>query len=262
MNRVPAFAGTIDRRLLINYRVEPDVLRRVLPSRFRPQLIGGVAIAGICMIRLTKLRPEGMPRTIGLTTENAAHRIAVEWDGQDGPRRGVYIPRRDTASRLTVLGGGRFFPGEHHRACFRVHETERRYEVAFTSVDGTAHVALAAELAAELSPGSVFASLDQASTFFEGAPLGYSATKHPGRFEGLELDCARWCVEPLLVEQAESSYFEDQSLFPAGSVQLDSALVMRNIPAIWRAREGLIDEPGHTRGGASRAEPAAASRAS
>ena len=234
MSRVPAMVGTIDRRLLINYRVDAEVLRRILPAPFRPQLVGGVGVAGICMIRLADLRPAGIPRAIGLTSENAAH------------RRGVLIPRRDSASRLTVLVGGRLFPGEHHRARFQVHETDRRYDVAFTSLDATAHVAVVAELAADLTPGSIFETLAEASTFFEDAPLGYSATGRAGRFEGLELHCSGWRVHPLRVEHAESSFFEDRSLFPPGAIEFDSALVMSDIPATWRARDELNADLDHS----------------
>ncbi|HZT97510.1 MAG TPA: DUF2071 domain-containing protein [Chloroflexota bacterium] len=236
---VPTIAGTIERRLLLNYRVEGEVIARLLPSPFRPQLIQGMAVAGICMIRLGHLRPCGLPGAIGLTTENAAHRIAVEWDTADGPCHGVYIPRRDTSSRLTVLAGGRLFPGEQHRARFTVRETEQRFEVAFTSIDGAVHVGVAARLASGLLPGSVFPSAEAASRFFEESPLGYSATKDDGRLEALELECEGWSAEPLAVEHAESSYFEDESLFPKGSVQFDSALVMRDIPTRWRARTEL-----------------------
>jgi hypothetical protein len=231
--------GMIERRLLVNYRVEAEALAHVVPPPFRPQLVGGVGVAGICMIRLGHLRPFRMPRGIGVTTENAAHRVAVEWDGPDGVCRGVYIPRRDTASRVTVLLGGRVFPGEHHRAQFQVREREGRYEVAFTSADGSTHVGVIAQLAAGLPAGSVFASLEEASAFFESAPLGYSATRLPDCFEGLELTCSTWSVAPLLIERAESSFFEDRSLFPAGAVEFDSALVMRDIPVTWRAREQL-----------------------
>jgi hypothetical protein len=122
-----------------------------------------------------------------------------------------------------------------------VRESERHYEVAFTSVDGTAHVAVAAELTSVLSPGSVFTSLEEASEFFEQAPLGYSATGRTGHFEGVELHCGRWSVRPLLVEHVASSFFEDRSLFPRGTVELDSALVMREISATWRARPELKD---------------------
>ena len=75
--RSPVMAGTIDRRVLLNYRVDPGVAARFLPPPFRPALQGGVAIAGICLIRFTGLRPEPLPRVVGVRTENVAHRIAV-----------------------------------------------------------------------------------------------------------------------------------------------------------------------------------------
>ena len=239
MNRVPTMAGMIERRLLVNYRVDLEVLERLLPPPFRPQAIGGKGLAGICLIRLGQLRPAGLPAAIGMTTENAAHRVAVEWDGPGGVCQGVYIPRRDTSSRLTLLLGGRLFPGEHHHALFRVREAHGRYEVAFASLDGTASAKVVASTATAIQDASVFRSVDEASKFFQDGPLGYSACHKGGRLEGLELRCATWHVEPLAVETAESSFFRSGALFPAGAAELDSALVMRNIPAIWQAREPL-----------------------
>lgn len=239
MSWMPAVMGTIERRLLVNYRVDAEVLQRILPAPFRPQLVGGLGVAGICMIRLGHLRPVGVPARIGLTSENAAHRVAVEWAGPDGPCHGVYIPRRDTASRITVLLGGRLFPGEHHRAVFSVDEEGGRYDVAFTSEDRTAHAAVTAELSAELPASSVFASLAEASAFFEAAPLGYSETLRGECFEGLELQCGVWSVHPLRVERVESSFFENASLFPVGAAEFDSALVMSDVAATWRGREQL-----------------------
>jgi hypothetical protein len=235
--------GTIDRRLLINYRIDPRVLEAIVPSPFRPQLVDGVGIAGICLIRLGKLRPFGMPASFGVTTENAAHRIAVEWDGPGRPCRGVYIPRRDTSSLLTVLLGGRLFPGAHHRARFQVGETTERVEVAYRSLDGMVGVAASAKRVSDFGAGSVFNSLEEASSFFEGSPLGYSPTGHAGCFEGLELHTSAWHVEPLEVERVESSFFADTATFPPGSIELDSALLMHDIPVVWRAREDLQSRP-------------------
>lgn len=239
MNRVPTMVGTIERRLLVNYRVDLEVLDRLLPRPFRAQAIRGKGLAGICLIRLGHLRPAGLPALIGVTTENAAHRVAVEWDGPEGVRHGVYIPRRDTSSRLTLLLGGRLFPGEHHHARFRVREAQGRYEVAVASLDETASATVVAGPATAMPDASVFKSVGEASKFFQDGPLGYSACHQGGHLEGLELRCATWHVEPLAVEAAESSFFQDGAFFPAGAAELDSALVMRNIPAIWHAREPL-----------------------
>ncbi len=57
MMRLPVIRGVIDRRILVNYRVDPDVMARIVPSPFRPQIVGGYAIAGICLIRLRRIRP-------------------------------------------------------------------------------------------------------------------------------------------------------------------------------------------------------------
>ena len=106
----------------------------------RPQLVGDAAVAGICLIRLGHLRPSHVPRALGLRSENAAHRVAVEWDTPSGPRTGVYIPRRDSDSWATIVFGGRIYPGRHHRARFCVHETDDQVDVAYASLDGSAAV--------------------------------------------------------------------------------------------------------------------------
>ena len=42
-----------------------------------------------------------------------------------------------------------------------------------------------------------------------------------------------WSIEPFDLEYVESSYFDDESRFPADSIALESALVMRNVLATW-----------------------------
>src|SRR5258708_34420133 len=94
---IPRLEGTIDRRLLVNYRVEPAYLQRLLPGPFRPKLIHGMGIAGICLVRLQQIRPRALPAAFGLSSENAAHRTAVEWEVKGEHRGGVYFPRLDTS---------------------------------------------------------------------------------------------------------------------------------------------------------------------
>ena len=180
-----------------------------------------------------------MPAGVGVGSENAAHRFAVTWERDGRTHDGVFIPRRDSSSRLNTLAGGRLFPGEHHHARFDVTDRDDRMAVAFASDDGDVRVRIAARPAEALPAGSVFASLDDASRFFEGGALGYSATRDPGRYEGLELRCRTWSVQPLAVETVESSFFDDHAKFPAGSVTFDCALLMRGIDHEWHPRADL-----------------------
>jgi hypothetical protein len=119
-----------------------------------------------------------------------------------------------------------------------VDETQRRLQVGFASRDGSAHALIDATRSDGLPADSVFGSLEEASSFFEGSPLGYSPTHRPGRFEGLELRCRRWAMTPLRIEGASSSIFESDP-FPPGSAVLDSAFLMTDIPASWHGRAPL-----------------------
>jgi hypothetical protein len=230
--------GLIDRRILVNFRVDPEVLSRLLPPPFRPQLVQGKGMAGICLIRLRQLRPRWLPAFAGITSENAAHRIAVEWDDHGTTHSGVYIPRRDSSSLLNCLAGGRVFPGVHHHSHFEVREADGEYAVEVTNVDGT-HIAVAGRLAAGLPGGSVFDSVAAASNFFSKGAIGYSATGRLGEYDGLELRSFGWHVEPLEVDCAESSFFSNSSIFPAGSAEFDCALLMRQIAHEWHGLDTL-----------------------
>jgi hypothetical protein len=174
-----------------------------------------------------------------VSSENAAHRIAVEWNEGGVGREGVYIPRRDTSSRLNTVLGGRLFPGVHHRARFDLVEGAGRYQLHMRSDDGSAEVRIDAAIASAFPAGSVFGSLATASSFFERGALGYSATGREGTFDGLELRSLSWRLEPLTMSQVNSSFFEDRRLFLPGSVQFDCALLMRDTAHEWRAHDQL-----------------------
>jgi hypothetical protein len=120
-----------------------------------------------------------------------------------------------------------------------VQETGDRYALALQSDDGRTSLSVSGRPTDRLPAWSVFGSVEQASAFFQAGSLGYSATRDPGRFQGLELRCLRWEVEPLEVEEVQSGYFEDESLFPKGSIEFDCALLMRGIQHEWHAKPDL-----------------------
>lgn len=240
--RHPRLSSVIERRLLVNYRVTPDAAARLLPGPLRPQLVNGHAVAGICLLRLGEVRPAWAPKAFGLRSENAAHRIAVEWDGPDGVETGVYIPRRDTASRLNAWAGGRLFPGEHGRADFDVHETPDRMRVALRTWDGDTRVDVTVEPADELRDSELFADLAEASRFFQRGAKGFSATGSGRHLDGMELRTDAWRVAAARVRSATSSFFDDPDCFPPGSATLDCALVMRDVPVSWRPLPAMATE--------------------
>ncbi|MGE3308935.1 MAG: DUF2071 domain-containing protein [Limisphaerales bacterium] len=231
---MPALRAVMARRILVNYRVRPEVLERWVPRPFRVKVLRGWGLAGVCLIRLESVRPSWLPAWLGLASENAAHRVAVEWDGEDGPHDGVFIPRRETGSILNHLAGGRLFPGASGAADFQCRETPDRIGLEMRAGDGKASLRVVVEPTEAWPEGSVLGSLDEASKFFRGGCRGWSPTRDGRGFEGTELEPETWSMTPLKVVDLKSAYFEDVRRFPPGTVELDSAILMRGIAHTWR----------------------------
>jgi len=233
--KLPIIHGYIDRRILVNFTANPEDVRKIIPPPFRPKVYKDKAIVGICLIRLKHVKPKGFPDFMGIASENGAHRIAVEWDECGETKEGVYIPRRDTSLRLNALAGGRIFPGKHYKAKFNVREDEGKYHIDFTSSDNTS-ISIDAKESNTFKPDSIFNTLENASSFFEKGEMGYSP--NGDKYEGLKLRTYTWKVTPLKVSAVQSSFFEDETIFPKGSVHFDNALLMKKIEHEWHSMPG------------------------
>jgi Uncharacterized conserved protein (COG2071) len=238
--KIPTLKGIIKRRLLVNFRADPAIIRRIIPPPFRPKLHRDYSIVGVCLIRLEHIRPAGLPGLLGISSENAAHRIAVEWtDSRGQEREGVYVPRRDTGSLINHLAGGRVFPGEHHSARFDVLDNGTQIDFAMKSEDKMVSVRLVGTQTDTLPSSSCFSSLSEASAFFAGGSIGYSRTQDLTRLDGLQLKTLEWRVNAVEVETVYSNFYADHSHFPEGSVVYDHTLIMRDIEHEWHKVEDL-----------------------
>jgi uncharacterized protein YqjF (DUF2071 family) len=237
---LPAIEGTIRRRILANFRADPQVVAKLLPRGIRPKLHAGDAIVGVCLIRLEDIRPHHLPAALGVSSENAAHRFAIEWDDASGPREGVYVARRDTDSWLNQVAGGRIFPGEHHAAKFEVDDDGDAIRFEMRAEDESVRIALEGRAAVALPASSGFGSLAESSAFFAAGSLGYSRTRDAGRYDGLILETPSWHVRPFAIDSIESSYFASEA-FPRGSIRFDHALVMRDIQHRWHQAPDFVE---------------------
>jgi hypothetical protein len=233
--KIPTIQGIIKRRVLVNYRVEPDMIQKILPKGFRPKLYKGKAIAGICLIKLEHIRPKNFPDFIGISSENAAHRIAVEWEENNEIKEGVFVPRRDTDSLLNHLAGGRLFPSEHHKASFEIEEDKRGVDYSMRSKDDEVFLRFTGKPSDNFPSDSIFETLKEASDFFEKGSLGYSSNKTETNLDGIVLQIDDWKVKPLQIDFVESSFYNDETIFPKGTIEFDHALLMENIEHQWHS---------------------------
>jgi hypothetical protein len=157
-----------------------------------------------------------------------------------GDDRAVFVPRRDTDSRLVTLLGGRVFPGVHHHATFDVAEGDGRYAVAMRRDDGDALVRDAGERTDALPRGSVVESVADDSAFFEDGSIGYSPAERGDTSERLDLHTLEWDVTPLSLTDVGSSYFD---ALPEASVSFDHALLMEDVDHECHEGESLCSTP-------------------
>jgi hypothetical protein len=159
--------------------------------------------------------------------ENAAHRVAVEWETPEGVQTGVFIPERHSSSLVPVLLGGRILPGKHSLAQFQVNETDTDFDVELTSKDN--HVHVQTHLSNEWD-SSLFENWEQASNFYKNSPTGWSPKVNGVGEEGMSLTADNWSVKPAKTTLLKSSFYD---AIPSSDITYDHTLVMQKISSHW-----------------------------
>ena len=244
--RTPVLQGTIERRVSVVYRLDPAAVLDLIPSPFEAQLVNGFAVGAISLSTLTDVRPQGFPALLGVSGEHATHLFAVKWADQRRPAVGVFIAKRHTSSRLTAMIGDRLFPGAYGRADFALEEQPSKLHIAFASRHGKCVVdaAVRSGTGDEVSGSELFAFTVEASLLFRRGAVGYSLRRKGGVLDGVEMRSRTWNMEHADIDHVRSSYFDDLTVFPAGSATVDSAFVTRNLDADWRAAPPPISSKG------------------
>ncbi len=231
--RLPPISGVIERRLVVAYRVDPDRAAELLPHPLRPRTIGDAAVAAISLVRLGQLRPGRVPRWVGLHSENAVHRIAVEWDSGATRHEGLYVLRRDSDSLADLALGGRLYRGAYRRARFRVEESATTVHLVCSAADGAMDLEVAVHVSDRFRGSALFTDATQAARFFDDpADPADRPRETPA---GPQLVTPPWRIEPVAVDTARSSVFDDPERFPAGAAEVDCAVLARRVTLVGKA---------------------------
>jgi len=227
----PAIRGVVDRRILINYRVPTESLEAVVPEPFRPrEAEKGMGLGSVCIMRLKNERPRLVPSMFGTSFETVTHRISVECDEGGEKKNCVYVPRRDTSSRVGTLAVKRLMPGDCEDAEFETDEKQDRHHVRINC--DTEVIRASVEEAEKLPEDSVFGSIEDASQFFLDACIRYS--RSGSQHGAVEFRAYDWNMSSLRPLKVRSSYFERLE----GS-EYDSSLLMNDIKHEWHRRKPI-----------------------
>jgi hypothetical protein len=226
--------GVIKRRVLINYQLDAEAAADILPAPFRPKLVKGKAIIGICQIRMEEMRPKSLSKLpCGASSNNAAHRMAVVWEEDGTEREGVYIFRRDTDSRMNSLAGGRLFPGFTHYSQFDVTDEDGQVDFTMTAQDSVT-MRFKGHDAENIPESSVFSSFQEISDFFKEGADGYSPAREEKCSQGICLVTDTWNMRPFHVESSATTFFADAFAIEESKMLFDSAVVMRDVEHEWQ----------------------------
>jgi len=221
------------------YRLDPGVVRALLPPGLQPRTLQGFAIGTACYTRLgpTPLFRLNERREGG--SDHLSYRIAVLCE--DGAEA-TWIARRETSSWLEARCGAKLRRGEYARSSFRVKEDAFAIELEVEGEHGEAFY-LRGEAAGAV-PNALFASAQALESF-----LGDDRLIRPYDLfapEADELDLAgHFAPEPLAVFEARAGYFAEGPL-ARERAELDSAwrIVNRRLVGVAQRRptfRGLPD---------------------
>lgn len=229
---LPNLSSRIDRRILFNLRVRPEYWRQTnrIPERFRPVEVKGWTIAGVCLIRLSRVRPKFFPESISGSTEGAAFRVACV-DTQAADSRCVAILNRWTNS-FFVRCSDVITPMQHERAEFESLETGNEFELTVRLKHSSETCSIKAKRSRDWPADSVFDSVDEASNFFKEESQGHTVSASASGecsqcIGGVALNVHHWTVTPLAIENGSFPWL------PADSCEIDHALLMEDANSTW-----------------------------
>jgi hypothetical protein len=228
-----AVRGTIRRRLLVNAVVDPDEAAARLPAELRPHVTELGTVVGCCLLEIEHIRPDRVPAAAGRRLRAAAHRISVEWDDRAGTTTvGVYVPVRDSDSRLAVALGGRWFPGTHRRASIDIAAPSGKLRWLVGDARGGSRYDI--RVTASIPPGA------PGSTTCEpiggtclGATIGLSPDRR-GVLEGARMDTDHRLAREVTIEDLDSGFLAGfATAHPAPSY------LMRDVDVTWTPAPAL-----------------------
>lgn len=224
----PAVRGVVERRLLVNYRVEVENLDAVLSEPFRGREVGGsgMGIGSVCLTRVENARPRFAPGFLGIPVETATHRVYARVEGSDD--HCVYVPRRDVSSGFHAFVMGSLLPTEFDRCEFRTEERDRKSLIKVDCGDEVVGILFQETERDEVNEDSVFYSLESASVFLCEGGVEYGLSGDV--YSGVETCPQEKDLKPVDVKEERSSYF--------GKIgaEFDSAFRMEEVEHVWEPR--------------------------
>jgi hypothetical protein len=186
--------GKIEHCWLFTWRTPIAAAATFLPAPLELVTHGDFAFWNVVICRINGMRPKGFPRFCGFNYWHIAYRLHAKVRLADNRTiEGLYFVRSDCDRRLMSLVGNCLTDFRFHPAAVRVANTVGIVQAEIDTESASARVHLDLEKPGKLSPGSPFASVDEAAAFLKYKPFALAPT-------------ASGAVNVLAVHRAESAW--------------------------------------------------------
>jgi uncharacterized protein YqjF (DUF2071 family) len=236
----PVPMRTMFRRcLLVNFAVDVDAMRSVLPPHVEPDVYGGHAYLSVVVAEMEKMRPAFLPRALGITYNQVVYRVVVRC----GDERGVHFLRSDADSRvMSELGNALSFFRFHHSAIeFREHDGKLELDVTTASeVPAGIHATYTvADARDALPPTSAFPDLATAKAWLVELFAAFAYTPGRRHIDVVRIDRGAWDVQVVDALRGDYEFMTSGTPFGPGTAGLDSIFLVGDVPYHWHRNQRI-----------------------
>jgi uncharacterized protein YqjF (DUF2071 family) len=229
---------TIFRRcFLVNWAIDPEAMRAVLPSPIEPAVHSGSAFLSVVIAQMERMRPAFLPTPFGITYNQVVYRAVVRYRGEAG----VYFVRSDADHPLMCLAGNwlTFFRFHHSRISFRCTEQQATFDLdAGPAEDADIHATYDLASARRALPAtSTFTTLDEAQQFLVELYQAFGLEPSNGRVDRVRIKRGCWDVQVVDDHRAKYEFMHRHRPFTAQTARLDSIFYVKDLPYYWYALE-------------------------
>jgi uncharacterized protein YqjF (DUF2071 family) len=219
--------------VLVNFAIDPAVMRALLPAPIEPAIHHGAAHLSIVIARMDRMRPVFVPRRLGITYDQVVYRVVVRHRGEPG----VFFLRSDANNRLMCLAGDALTFFRFHHA-----DIEYRADGEILHVDVRPPPNHRADIRASydlrgttdtMPRTSSFPSLAEAREALVELYTAFGQDPRTGAVSAVGIERGHWDLRVVNDRRAGYQFIDSNPQFPAGSARLDSIFYVAQVPYLW-----------------------------
>ncbi len=220
---------------LVNFAVDPNVMRSLLPAPLEPDLYDGSAFLSVVIVDMERMRPVFLPKFCGISYTQVLYRTFVVYQGEHG----VHFLHTDANNPLMCLLGNAMTIFPFHLA--RVSEGRtgpyRRFDLtSHPSQHADIHALFDLSVRSQVMPStSRFPSLAQAQEFLVQRYVAFAPEKQT--MNSVRIRRGEWVISVVNDLKRVYQFMQGSTTFPAGCAEIDSLFHVADVPYVWSRLE-------------------------